>query len=290
MNCLQIKRAEEEDWQYFYSQITGFDFEPGHLYKIEVQEEKLDPDQVPADASSIKYSLVSVLEKNVDPFYDLFGTYQGTIPCADCEGIETALTLAVDGSFTLDSRYLGKQDDPFNESGKFDLDREASMVVVQLSDGASQSYQLEGQTLFHLDQQGNRIQGDLAEHYQLMKQITDPDLEDRKWVLTQLMGQEVVLKPGNTDATIQFDSQEERAAGSTSCNRYNCSYELLPDGGIKISPGMTSLMACENMDTETLYNQMLPKVASYSISEDILSFKDAENATIAQYRPAEEGE
>ena len=180
MQCLQIKKAENESWQYFYSQIAGFDFEPGYLYKIEVREEKLDPKKVPADASSVKYTLVSVIEKNEDPFYTLFGTFKGTIPCADCEGIETALTLAVDGTYTLDSRYLGRQEEPFNESGKFELDRETSMVLLHSGDGAMHSYKLEGEILFHLDKQGNRIQGDLAEHYQLIKKITDPDLEDRE--------------------------------------------------------------------------------------------------------------
>jgi hypothetical protein len=33
------------------------------------------------------------------------GTYVGMLPCADCEGIETTLTLSKDGRFTLDQRY-----------------------------------------------------------------------------------------------------------------------------------------------------------------------------------------
>ena len=290
MQCLQVKKAENESWQYFYSQIVGFDFEPGYLYKIEVREEGLDPSQLPQDVSSIKYTLVSVLEKNPDPFYSLFGTYQGTLPCADCEGIETTLKLMGGGTFHRDSRYLGKQEQPFVESGNFELRREASLVTLGLGDGNTQYYLFEDGALLHLDQQGNRMVGDLAERYKLTKKMTDTQLEDQKWILTHLMGQEVVRAAGNTDATILFDSKEERAAGNSSCNQYNCTYELLPDHRIKIYPCMVSLMACENMDTENRYNQMLPKVDRYTVIDTLLSFQDAENIIIAQYRLAEEGE
>ena len=67
MECLQVRKEGSEQWQYFYSSIDGFEYEPGYLYKIRVREEKLDPDDVPADASSIKYILVSVDEKTPDP-------------------------------------------------------------------------------------------------------------------------------------------------------------------------------------------------------------------------------
>ena len=67
MECLQIRRDTSEAWELFYSEIEGFDFEPGYMYRIRVREEKLDPALVPADASSIKFTLVSVEEKVLDP-------------------------------------------------------------------------------------------------------------------------------------------------------------------------------------------------------------------------------
>ncbi|OAB78151.1 DUF4377 domain-containing protein [Cochleicola gelatinilyticus] len=64
--CLQIQKGEqfrEGEWQLFYSTIDGFNYEPGFIYKLEVSEVKKDPKSVPADASSIQYTLVEVLEK-----------------------------------------------------------------------------------------------------------------------------------------------------------------------------------------------------------------------------------
>ncbi|PIE41652.1 MAG: meta domain protein [Gammaproteobacteria bacterium] len=66
IQCLNVHKGENlnnPDWQNFYASIEGFRFEHGYLQKIEVKEIHLDPDQFPADGSSIKYKLVRVLEK-----------------------------------------------------------------------------------------------------------------------------------------------------------------------------------------------------------------------------------
>ncbi len=70
LNCLQVQKnetIEKGKWQNFYSTIEGFKFEAGYVYKLSVTEEKINPAQVPADGSSIKYTLVEVLEKKPDP-------------------------------------------------------------------------------------------------------------------------------------------------------------------------------------------------------------------------------
>ncbi len=60
--CMQVAEAEDDEHYYFYDQIQGFTFEPGTSYVLDVQvEEILDP---PADASSLKYTLVAVIEAN----------------------------------------------------------------------------------------------------------------------------------------------------------------------------------------------------------------------------------
>jgi len=66
MECLEVRQSESADWQLFYSDIEGFDYEPGYLYRIKVREEKRDPENTPADASSIRFILVSVEEKTPD--------------------------------------------------------------------------------------------------------------------------------------------------------------------------------------------------------------------------------
>ncbi len=66
--CLLIKKGkvlnDDTNWQSFYSNIEGFEYEEGYLYKLKVKEEQLT--DVPADASSIKYTLVKLLDKKFD--------------------------------------------------------------------------------------------------------------------------------------------------------------------------------------------------------------------------------
>jgi heat shock protein HslJ len=74
MKCLQVQKneiIEPGKWQNFYSEIEGFHFQSGNLSKLLVTEKKLDKSQVPADGSSIKYTLVEVLEKKPDPVFEL---------------------------------------------------------------------------------------------------------------------------------------------------------------------------------------------------------------------------
>ena len=66
--CLQV--ATESDslvWENFYSAIEGFDYQPGYIYKLEVDVETIPVTEVPADASTLKYKLIKVLSKEIDP-------------------------------------------------------------------------------------------------------------------------------------------------------------------------------------------------------------------------------
>jgi hypothetical protein len=50
-----------DEWEYFYEQIEGFNYEAGFIYKIRVNKE--DIDNPPMDAPDVKYTLVKVLSK-----------------------------------------------------------------------------------------------------------------------------------------------------------------------------------------------------------------------------------
>lgn len=60
--CMQVAYAEDAEYQYFYDQIEGFDYQEGTSYVIDVEiTEVADP---PADASSLSYSLVEIVEES----------------------------------------------------------------------------------------------------------------------------------------------------------------------------------------------------------------------------------
>lgn len=61
MECLQVRESPDLPWQYFYSEIEGFTFEPGFDYELRVREEKVA--NPPADGSSLRWTLVKVVSK-----------------------------------------------------------------------------------------------------------------------------------------------------------------------------------------------------------------------------------
>src|SRR5262245_55387180 len=59
--CLQVRETSEAAWTNLHDAIVGFDYEPGYVYEIRIKEEAVA--NPPADASSIRRTLVSILSK-----------------------------------------------------------------------------------------------------------------------------------------------------------------------------------------------------------------------------------
>ncbi|MEQ8206283.1 MAG: copper resistance protein NlpE, partial [Woeseia sp.] len=100
---------------------------------------------------------------------DWAGRYAAVLPCADCEGIDTVVTLHMDGTFSRQSRYLGKSDRVFSDTGSFGWDASGSAVTLVTKQGTAQAYKVGENRLIHLDQSGRPITGALAAHYVLLK-------------------------------------------------------------------------------------------------------------------------
>jgi len=67
--CLRVQEGEALDdskWVNLFNSINGFTYEPGFIYKLNVRIEKLDPATVPADASTLRYQMLELLEKKED--------------------------------------------------------------------------------------------------------------------------------------------------------------------------------------------------------------------------------
>jgi len=66
MSCLLIKRTEDGSWENFFDAISGFEYVPGYMYKIEVEVEETEKENTPADKSIYSYKLKKVMSKEVD--------------------------------------------------------------------------------------------------------------------------------------------------------------------------------------------------------------------------------
>ncbi|KDO14724.1 hypothetical protein XV92_13155 [Vibrio metoecus] len=138
--------------------------------KVEV-EKIVDVAAQPVEQSAAQASTDSVdAAHNAQNSLDWAGIYQGTLPCADCGGIETELTINSDGTYKLTEQYLDKEGEPFVSEGTFAWDETGSIVTLQSGDQTGRQYLVGENTLTHLDMHGQQIDGELAEFYVLSKQ------------------------------------------------------------------------------------------------------------------------
>lgn len=99
---------------------------------------------------------------------DWAGTYNGTIPCADCPGIKTVLKLNNDNSYALTTQYIDKQKDPATVTGTFIWDDTGSIIILDKK-GNNTRYKVQEGSISMLDLEGNAIGGELSAHYILKK-------------------------------------------------------------------------------------------------------------------------
>lgn len=96
------------------------------------------------------------------------GTYTGTIPCADCEGIQVAITLKADNTYEKKSVYLGKGNgEEIHAAGTYSVDQ--NVVTLNGISGEPNQYTIEENSITQLDMDGKPIVG-LREKYILQKE------------------------------------------------------------------------------------------------------------------------
>jgi uncharacterized lipoprotein NlpE involved in copper resistance len=103
---------------------------------------------------------------------DWNGTYKGVLPCASCEGIETILTLNPDQSYVLITNYLGRNDALEQEKrGEFSWNENSSIITLTNINSGPNQYKVGENRIWHLDETGEIITGDLENHYVLTKSL-----------------------------------------------------------------------------------------------------------------------
>lgn len=77
--CFRVKTDDATDWQLYYGDISGFDYQPGFLYQLTVQQKHEKPSD--ANVSALEWTLVSVVSKQAAAVpADTAGTTDATEP------------------------------------------------------------------------------------------------------------------------------------------------------------------------------------------------------------------
>lgn len=252
------------------------------------------------EGTPIDSTIVQVDEHNAKSSLDYQGNYRGNLPCADCESIETTISLTED-SYIKETVYKGKSDKVFKETGKFTWNEAGNTITLSGSKAPNQYFVGEN-ALFHLDVDGKRIEGDLASKYQLSRiEISEPivpvekeetktkevakvELKNSKWRLVKLNGKSVQKsKDAKREHGITFNT-DGRFSAFAGCNNMMGSYKLKEEvSRIEFSKVASTMMACEDMVTEQELAKVLEMADNYNFDGKTLKLNKARMATLAEF-------
>ncbi|WP_370392394.1 META domain-containing protein [uncultured Winogradskyella sp.] len=292
-SCLLISKGEDlqyAEWQNFYADIEGFQFEDGILKKIEVLEtEREEP--VPADASSIIYKMTKELEQKQDPRIALNGdwevntlvnqplsqdtivptlsfnllnmTVNGNGGCNSYKGTITALGLE-NLTFGELLNTLRMCEHQAMEDSFFKTLRETAGYTLADNKLSLLNKKKDAQLVFNkIDQTKNTIR-----------------LNDI-WTAVRINGNPInrMVKVPQLEVNVS----EMKIFGSDGCNNYFGTITELTEETIAIDGIGSTRKMCPDMEVPERYNRALSKVNSYSFDERLLVFTDKDGNEVLAF-------
>lgn len=227
---------------------------------------------------------------------DWAGVYQGVIPCADCEGIETTLTLAPDRTYELSMKYLGRPAPPYSSTGRFEWRQDGRAIMLKPREGTPRFYRVEENRLRPLDTSGQPIVSPLADRFVLNKLAANEagssaatpaqstaTLENTYWKLIRLGTAAVVVGDNQREPHFILHPDDKRVSGSGGCNRLAGTYAL--DGNrLTFSRMAGTMMACPSgMEQERSFHDALGRAATWRIEGEQLELSDASGNVISRF-------
>lgn len=106
-------------------------------------------------------------EHNAQNSLDWDGTYEATLPCADCPGIKTVIVLDQDDTFKIISEYQ-ERNTKIEDAGEIMWHDNGSVVHLKGKETDIKLKVIEN-GLIQLNQDGTEITSNLKEHYQYKK-------------------------------------------------------------------------------------------------------------------------
>lgn len=111
----------------------------------------------------------------VSPYQEISGVYADTLPCADCSGVLTELTLFADSSFAMRERYLGAASAQrgLGSYGTFVIEDNGRLKLTALHNQWVRYYKPVNADLLALDTEGNEISSSLDYTLERTDEVAD---------------------------------------------------------------------------------------------------------------------
>jgi len=299
MKCLLIQKGETMvvgEWQNFYAPIEGFNYEPGFIYKLLVKEEEME--NVPADASSVRYTLIEVLEKNEDTRLALNGTWDafkingsviklsrqrdaGVIPQIEISIQEMAIR-GINGCNNLSGKILSIKDNqiefgPIAATNKMCPDMTIADSFNEAMDGVKK-FKVEDGKLILLAEDGTEL-------LEFNKGIEAKVLLNDIWVADIIDGTGVQNK--EHAPRLEVHTSEMEAMGEDGCNNFTGKIKQLTNEELVFAPLASTKKACLDMTIPDKFNKAMAQVKYYKITGLNLTLLDDEEKVLMILKKAD---
>jgi len=224
---------------------------------------------------------------------DWAGTYEGVLPCADCPGIKTRLTLNRDESYELSSLYLDRDSAARVVRGRFSWHASGNAIMLEGQHGGQQFAVGEGRVALlqpgaapSWPQPAQRVL-----HLVAAKPAAEVlrTLESHRWTLASAtggQGQPIAGLPAGAGRPVVFGFAEGRVNIEGGCNRTFGGYQVDGDNRLVLGRMASTMMACEPaaMKVDSTLSELLAAPAKIELApgaEPVLRLVTAANATLS---------
>lgn len=110
------------------------------------------------------------------------------------------------------------------------------------------------------------------------------DITGKKWKLTELNGKPIELKNSKNNPYFKLNMDGMRYEGHAGCNGLGGTFEIKQDVmRIKFNQGMSTMMACEDLDIENQFTKAILAADNYSVNGNTLTLNKARMAPLAKF-------
>ncbi|MFP3833445.1 META domain-containing protein [Chryseobacterium sp. SIMBA_028] len=119
---------------------------------------------------------------------------------------------------------------------------------------------------------------------QTAQKPTTTDITGKTWKLTELNGQPIKLKNAKNNPSFKLNMDGMRYEGHAGCNGLGGTFEIKPEiMRIKFNQGMSTMMACEDLDIENQFTKAILAADNYSVNGNTLTLNKARMAPLAKF-------
>ena len=178
---------------------------------------------------------------------DWAGTYEGVLPCADCPGTKTRLTLNYDGSYRLVTQAQGSQNAEKSVTGVFTWQPSGNAITLDEQGGRQQFAVGEGRIMLLRPEGGPSADLVLtlgAPHGEDL----DQQLGRYRWTLvsaTDANNRRIAGLPPGPDRPVVLNFAGSRLSVQGPCNRLVGGYEVTAANQLTVNGGASTRMACD---------------------------------------------